>query len=310
MTDQNIELRIKSATEFDTRYLPVTTPQNILGLLDEDDNIDASWFPDWILGARRYIGTITAGTSLGDLLVTLSADLNDGEEPSGKYFVCTASVAEITTTATAGEEHHWDNGEEGDSSGAVTIESEDLVFLSRVVYDGGGSGINQYYWSIINNTYVSATTSVKGIVQLDTATDSTSTTKAATPSAVKSAYDLANSMDNYGSWAIGAPENSYQANITSGKNLKLVSAAGPLSIEGAADGSDIQLTFDIDYATQSVKGAVELATDTEVQAGTDTTRVVTPKQMFDFALPVFSSLANANTAAANYPTGKLVAVVV
>ena len=39
------------------------------------------------------------------------------------------------------------------------------------------------------------TTSAKGVVQLSTATNSTSTTLAATPSAVKSAYDLANGKE-------------------------------------------------------------------------------------------------------------------
>ncbi|MFW9601742.1 MAG: tail fiber protein, partial [Prevotella sp.] len=43
----------------------------------------------------------------------------------------------------------------------------------------------------ITTTATAATTSAAGIVQLSTATNSTSTTLAATPSAVKSAYDLA-----------------------------------------------------------------------------------------------------------------------
>lgn len=43
-----------------------------------------------------------------------------------------------------------------------------------------------------NTTYPDATTSTKGIVQLTSAVNSTSTTTAATPSAVKQAYDLAN----------------------------------------------------------------------------------------------------------------------
>ena len=45
---------------------------------------------------------------------------------------------------------------------------------------------------IIEITPKSASTSQKGIVQLNSATNSTSTSQAATPSAVKSAYDLAN----------------------------------------------------------------------------------------------------------------------
>ena len=43
------------------------------------------------------------------------------------------------------------------------------------------------------NDLPNGTTSAKGIVQLSTSTSSTSTSLAATPSAVKQAYDLANS---------------------------------------------------------------------------------------------------------------------
>ena len=52
------------------------------------------------------------------------------------------------------------------------------------------------WWQVtsgIKVTVVDGTTAVKGIVQLSTSTSSTSTTLAATPSAVKAAYDLANS---------------------------------------------------------------------------------------------------------------------
>ena len=46
---------------------------------------------------------------------------------------------------------------------------------------------------VINTAIRAASTTVSGIVQLSSATDSTSSTMAATPSAIKKAYDLANS---------------------------------------------------------------------------------------------------------------------
>lgn len=53
-----------------------------------------------------------------------------------------------------------------------------------------------------DTTYPDATTSVKGITKLNTATNSTSTTEAATPSAVKTAYDLANTANGTANTAL------------------------------------------------------------------------------------------------------------
>lgn len=75
---------------------------------------------------------------------------------------------------------------------------------------------------------VSATTSQVGHVKLSSATDSTSTTEAATPSAVKSAYDLARSVDT------NAVKSTTSRNITTSPNE-------PVSADGI-DG-DIWITY-------------------------------------------------------------------
>ncbi|STB59286.1 phage tail fiber protein [Citrobacter freundii] len=76
-------------------------------------------------------------------------------------------------------------------NGGVTDDDNTLAATSgavKIAYDVAIAAAN-----IANGkwTPVDATTSVKGIVQLSSAINSTSTTQAATPSAVKQAYDLA-----------------------------------------------------------------------------------------------------------------------
>ncbi len=71
-------------------------------------------------------------------------------------------------------------------------------YRGQVGYTGsfgytGSIGLTGYTGSVgATPTLDDATTSAKGIVQLSDATDETSSAKAATPTAVKSAYDLAN----------------------------------------------------------------------------------------------------------------------
>ncbi|HBH8029669.1 TPA: tail fiber protein [Escherichia coli] len=76
-------------------------------------------------------------------------------------------------------------------NGGVTNDDNTLAATSgavKIAYDAAIAAANtaNEKW-----TPVDATTSVKGIVQLNSAINSTSTTQAATPSAVKQAYDLA-----------------------------------------------------------------------------------------------------------------------
>lgn len=90
-----------------------------------------------------------------------------------------------------------------------------------------------------------ATTSKYGVTKLSSATNSTSTTLAATASAVKSAYDLANSK---------------QEKLTSGTNIKTVNGesilgSGDLVIRGgnvqAVDTGDVIDDVTVNYATKT-----------------------------------------------------------
>ena len=96
-----------------------------------------------------------------------------------------------------------------------------------------------------------ATTTVVGVVQLESGTGSTSTTKAATPSAVKSAYDLANAaLPKAGGTMSGnitfAGTQSFPAGSTSSVGvLQLENSTSSTSTTKAATPSAVKSAFDL-----------------------------------------------------------------
>jgi phage-related tail fiber protein len=104
-----------------------------------------------------------------------------------------------------------------------------------------------------------ASTSQRGIVRLSTSTASSSTSYAATPSAVKAANDNANTR------------------------LK---------------------TSDYKAATESTAGKAEIATQTETNAGTDNSRIVTPKKLKNYVSTVLTGSVSA-FAMSSAPSGWL-----
>ena len=73
-------------------------------------------------------------------------------------------------------------------SGATSVNNTGLTYVQDLVFDSNGHVTGQ-----TSTTIQSASTSVVGVVQLTDSVSSTSITTAATPNAVKQAYDLANS---------------------------------------------------------------------------------------------------------------------
>ena len=78
----------------------------------------------------------------------------------------------------------------GNTSGATWEAGETVTFMRRQY--GGGTPCFEFL-AKSTASVPDATTSAKGVVMLSTATNSSDTDKAATPSAVKAAYDLASS---------------------------------------------------------------------------------------------------------------------
>lgn len=100
-------------------------------------------------------------------------------------------------------------------------------------------------------TVPAGTTSAYGLVKLSSATNSTSTALAATPSAVKSAYDLANSAKTL---AGGKSTVSFSRSLTSGTKV------GTITINGTATDIYCQTNTDTHYTSHLITGASATAT--------------------------------------------------
>lgn len=136
--------------------------------------------PDGKSTVTTYDGYAFVDVQDGDLYSSASADSTGAE------------VYATDGTATAQVRANIDGTVEINATGAATLNGSALVTGARTIsttapLSGGGDlSANRTL------TIADATTSVKGAVQLTDSTSSTSTTTAATPNSVKSAYDLAN----------------------------------------------------------------------------------------------------------------------
>ena len=126
-------------------------------------------------------------------------------------------------------------------------------------------------WELIygpGKTYASATTSLKGIVELATtaeAATATDTTRAVTPAGL-AAFLAANLLAATTSAAGKVELATTTEAATATDTTRAVTPAGLASF----------LAAKLLMASETVAGKVELATTAETQAGTDTTRAVTP----------------------------------
>ena len=136
--------------------------------------------PDGKSTVTTYDGYAFVDVQDGDLYSSASADSTGAE------------VYATDGTKTAQVRANIDGTVEINATGEATLNGSALVTGARTIsttapLSGGGDlSANRTL------TIADATTSVKGAVQLTDSTSSTSTTTAATPNSVKSAYDLAN----------------------------------------------------------------------------------------------------------------------
>ena len=157
------------------------------------------------LGTARYIsapitidasGNITLNfvshTATGMQIITALIDTNQR---------CTTSASNVTFP-TIDEKESWSAKQNKLVSGTniKTVNGESILGSGNIAIEGGGggtiTGVSANGTSIATSGVANipaASTSAYGVTKLTTATNSTSTTLAATASAVKSAYDLANS---------------------------------------------------------------------------------------------------------------------
>lgn len=148
------------------------------------------------------------------------------------------------------------------SSGSIPAERGEWRTNSvlDMVYDGTR-------WRIVNGQHAEG--SIWGITRLSTSTSSTSTTEAATPSAVKSAYDLANGK--YTKPSGGIPASDLASGViptvpsASTANPQMDGTASPGSTGEWADGGHIHPRYTGAYAYDTIFSTVtDIHTDTTV----------------------------------------------
>jgi hypothetical protein len=143
----------------------------------------------------------------------------------------------------------WTHGTYYDCNGGETLTEADILAMGFTKNAGTITGVSINGTTIANNGNVflpNASTSAYGVTKLSSATNSTSTTLAATPSAVKAAYDLANTkvswLDGDVIYANGLQDESGEVYITPG------------AVEMGADGTILATQSYVDNAVANASG--------------------------------------------------------
>lgn len=150
---------------------------------------------------KTYVATAIANIKLPSKTSDLTNDsgfITAKDVPEGA--AASSTVPKMDGTAAAGTETAFARGDHvhpSDTTKVDKVEGKGLSANDYTLPDASASvkgGVTVGTNVDVNGGKISVkngTTNQKGVVQLSSATDDTSTTKAATPSAVKAAYDLA-----------------------------------------------------------------------------------------------------------------------
>jgi hypothetical protein len=291
----NVELRRSNGTDYNEVIHFKTSVAMVEGLLDENDKINASLLPSFVLGGLRFLGVFpniehTQQFELSDLNSWLDTYIaNNGGSKRGCYFINPIDSVNIfayegTGYSIIGGEENWFH-EHGELE--VVLERGD--WLICVSEDGKT-------WSIINNTYQDATTSLKGIVQLATeqdGIDGTSSVKAMTPKSTVA--------------AINARAYQHPTYTAKDETFSAVETLSALSVNSLGHVTSFAKQA-IRVASESQTGVIQLASSSEAKAATDDTKATSPlrvKEMIDkFAsIELVQSLP---TDMSDHPAGKLI----
>ena len=168
MAAYNVILRVCDGTNYDNEIYMKTKPGNVDGLLGADGKIKTAWFPSYMFGDLKYIGTIDDDTSLTALEGVIGTWLTNngltaGENKInmiGKFFMVTTNGATITL----GSNNVFDVRDDS------TLPTDEQVLEAGdwVVFNSYDAVTETSHWGIVNNKYADATSSTKGVVKLAT----------------------------------------------------------------------------------------------------------------------------------------------
>lgn len=169
------------------------------------------------------------------------------------------------------------------TSEVTTLKAADTATNQKLT-----SEVSRLEGEIAAHTPPDATTSTKGIVQLSSVVNSTSETLAATPKAVKTAYDKAVSA---ASAASAAAANSASANkLTTARSITLT---GPVTGTVDFDGStNVSLTTTVTSATTSLAGIVQLNNTVTSTSTTQAATASAVKTAYDKAVKAADAVSS------------------
>lgn len=224
-------------------YDPNGTVQNAGGIVD--------YVESQIPAENMFYATCTTAAALAAKVATTT---------SGDFTLTTGNMVRVKFT----------NAQTYDGTATLNVDSTGAINITRV----GTTTITRYWWmagevvdfvydgtNFVMSNKGTATTTYYGLTKLSSSTSSTSTALAATPSAVKAAYDLANSKQD----ALTAGSNISISNNTISAVDTTYTAGNNISISGTTISATVptttsDLTNDGSDGTSTYVEADELAT--------------------------------------------------
>lgn len=170
------------------------------------------------------------------------------------------------------------------TSEVTTLEAADTATNQTLT-----SEVSRLEGEIAAHTPPDASLTIKGIVQLNSAVNNASEALAATPKAVKTAYDKAVAAANAASAA--AAKSASADKLTTARSITLT---GPVTGTVDFDGSvDVSLATTVTSATTSAKGIVQLSSATNSTSETLAATAKAVKTAYDKAVAAEDAAANA-----------------
>ena len=156
--------------------------------MDQPDEFPASFefVEEGTQADSGWICTTNTPVTIGTTAINWTQFSGAGQIDAGAGMTKTGNTLNVGTASTARIVVNADNIDLAQVTVTPTSGSPGTDYVAGLTIDDYGR-VTAYQTSTVQ----SASTTVSGIVQLDSATNSTSTTRAATASAVKAAYDLA-----------------------------------------------------------------------------------------------------------------------